>query len=89
MKWLDKLLKSRHPVSDECGLVAGFVVIERATGRTVHREVVDLCHLSVKRAAYKKWSKRQRLEWTYTPWRYDVQAITFNSRQACERYFQE
>jgi hypothetical protein len=89
MKWLNRLFKHKHSVSDGCGLVAGFVVIELATGRTVHREMLDLSHLSVKRAANRKWRKRRRLVWRYSPWHYDVKDITFSSKEECERYLQE
>jgi hypothetical protein len=89
MKWLDALLKRSHSASNGCGFVAGFVVTERATGRTVHREMLDLSNFGVKKAVFRVWTKRQRLEWKYNPRHYEVEDIMFNTKRACERYFQD
>jgi hypothetical protein len=82
--WLTHAFKKTS--SEPCGLLAGFVVTERDTGREIHREIMDVSHLNIKKASAVTWKRYRKLVRKHDPYRYDVQDGMYSSREAFDHF---
>jgi hypothetical protein len=82
--WLTPAFKKTF--SEPCGLLAGFVVTERDTGREIHREMMDVSHLNIEKASAVTWKRYWKLARKYNSYRYDVQDGMYSSREAFEHF---